>query len=63
MPNEHGEYTEAEAESYEPGPCPQCGSPQGFEGWHHSNPNDLGEPRYVPGLLVCTNDRCQRNAG
>lgn len=63
MPNQDGEYTEAETETYDPGPCPQCGSRQQVEGWYHTNPNDPGEPRYLPGLTVCTNDRCPRNAG
>ena len=62
MPNEHGEYTEAEVRSYQPEPCPRCGGPQRVDRWHYSNPNDAGEPRYVPGLNVCLNDGCARNA-
>jgi hypothetical protein len=63
VPNKNGEYTRQERAAYEPERCSQCGSRQIVQKWHHTNVNDPGEPRYMPGLTECTNDQCPRNTG
>ena len=55
MPNEHGEYTDAEADDYE-SPCPRCGQQRSVQ-WVTSNPGKE-PPLHVPGKETCTNEGC-----